>query len=89
MAEPLTGDTNHNSRRSCPTKCGLRPRWLVDDEELRTERRGRSVRPGIVGNLVTDAGSPREGPPVLKLDVELALETEEDVSFRTPMVNLM
>jgi len=47
------------------------------------------VRLGIVGNLIAHAGSQREGPPILKLDVELALEAEEDVALRTPMVNLM
>jgi len=47
------------------------------------------MRLGIVGNLIAHAGSQREGPPILKLDVELALETEQDMPLRAPMVNLM
>lgn len=40
----------------------------------------------IVRNLITGAGFQDELPAVLELGMQLAFKTQQDVSFRTPMV---
>jgi len=68
--------------------CGKRVIPSVDDEELDAGRRVRAVRLGAIGNLVADAGSEGERPSILELGMELALEAQEDVALRTPVVRL-
>src|SRR5688572_16922810 len=59
---------------------------LVNDEEPGAALRGRAVRLGIVGDLVTHAGAEHELASVLQLGVQLAFDAEQDVSLAAPVV---
>ena len=58
----------------------------VHDEQLRADARRRSMRLAIVRDLKTHASSKDEGSAIVEFCEELALETQEDVAFRAPVI---
>src|SRR2546430_1449699 len=59
--------------RAVARRIGAGRRTSVDDEELGTDRGGRTVRLGAVGHLVAHVGLQREAAAVGQLGVQLAL----------------
>jgi hypothetical protein len=61
--------------------------WLsVDNKQLRADPGERTVRFGIVRNLIAHAWFERKPPAILQLSFELALNTEEYVALGAPMI---
>jgi hypothetical protein len=64
-----------------------RTEWSsVDNKEARSIRGERSMRLGVVCDLITDAGCKNECPPVCKFSMKLTFQTQQDMPLCTPMI---
>ena len=61
-------------------------RTSVDDKQFCSDRREGTMGFRIVSDLITEAGLENKFSPVFELGVQLALETQEYVSFLTPVI---
>src|SRR5688572_21198024 len=58
----------------------------VDDEQLRADLRRRTMRFGVVGDLIAHSRFQRERATVFQLGVQLPFDAEKDVTLGAPMI---
>jgi hypothetical protein len=61
-------------------------RFLIYDEELRTNHSRRPVRLGFVGDLITHASRKGKFSTICQLGEEFTLSAQKYVAFDTPMI---
>src|SRR6476620_9151626 len=61
----------------------------VDDEEPRSAARTRAMRFRAVSHVIAHAWRQRESPAVHELGLQIALEAQQEVALRTPVVGLV
>src|SRR5262249_33066842 len=59
---------------------------LVHDEKLGTGRGTRAVRCGVVSNLITHSRNEPMRTPVIKLNRQFTLQTEQNVALVAPVI---
>src|SRR5579871_162742 len=59
---------------------------LIDDKQLRSHRSEGAVWLRVVGDLIGHARFQNEPAAVLQFGVQLAFDTQQDMSFHTPVV---